>query len=109
MCGFKDKCTKDKRGRRVRRPIDQDILDRADHRMMENKELYRQRQMIVEHPFGTIKRGLGMTYFLTKGMQSVKAQISFAFLAYNMKRAINILGVKEIIRRLTGKKVFVSL
>ncbi|SNT28145.1 Transposase DDE domain-containing protein, partial [Anaerovirgula multivorans] len=61
-----------------------------------------QRQMIVEHPFGTIKRGLGMTYFLTKGMQSVKSEISFAFLAYNMKRALNILGIKEIMRRLTG-------
>ncbi|SET79979.1 Transposase DDE domain-containing protein, partial [Natronincola peptidivorans] len=71
--------------------------------------LYKQRQMIVEHPFGTIKRGLGMTYFLTKGMQSVKAEISFAFLAYNIKRAINILGVKEIIRRLTGKTASSSL
>lgn len=77
--------------------------------MIENKELYKQRQMIVEHPFGTIKRGLGMTYFLTKGMQSAKTEISFAFLAYNMKRALNILGIKAIMRRLTDKKAFVSL
>ncbi|MCC5909745.1 MAG: IS1182 family transposase [Clostridiaceae bacterium] len=108
-CDFKDKCTKDKRGRQVRRPIDQDFLDRVDQRTAKNKDLYKQRQMIVEHPFGTIKRGLGMTYFLTKGMQSAKAEISFAFLSYNMKRVINILGVKEIIKRLTGKKGFVSL
>ncbi|WP_083761055.1 transposase [Alkaliphilus metalliredigens] len=80
-CDFKDKCTKDKRGRRVRRSIDQDFLDRVDQRTAENKELYKQRQMIVEHPFGTIKRGLGMTYFLTKGMPSAKMEISFAFLA----------------------------
>ncbi|WP_093315653.1 transposase [Tindallia californiensis] len=92
-----------------RRPIDQDFLDRVDQRTAENKDLYKQRQIIAKHPFGTIKRGLGITYFLTKGMQSVKAEISFAFLAYIMKRAINILGVQEIIRRLTGKKVFVNL
>ncbi|NLV77022.1 MAG: hypothetical protein GX023_08610 [Tissierellia bacterium] len=35
----------------------------------------------------------------------MKAEASLAFLAYNMKRAINILGVKEIIRRLTAKRV----
>ncbi len=61
--------------------------------------------MIVEHPFGTVKRGFGITYFLTRGLKSVKAEASLAFLAYNMKRAINILGVKEIIRRLTAKRV----
>ncbi len=105
ICEFKNKCTKDKRGRRIRRPIDQDFLDIVDKRTSENKELYRQRQMIVEHPFGTVKRGLGITYFLTKGLRSVKTEISLAFLAYNMKRAINILGVKEIIRRLTGKSI----
>ncbi|KJF25447.1 hypothetical protein TZ02_18545 [Clostridium aceticum] len=31
------------------------------------------------------------------------------FSLYNMKRAINILGIKEIVRRLTGKKVLYSL
>ena len=50
-----------------------------------------------------------MTYFLTKGIQSVKAEISYGFLAYNIKRVINILGVKEIIRRLTGKTTPISL
>jgi len=62
-CEFKDKCTKDKIGRRIRRSIDQDFLDIVDERTKENKELYRQRQMIVEHPFGTIKRGLGIHIF----------------------------------------------
>jgi len=103
QCELKDKCTKDKNGRRIKRSIDQDFLDIVDERTRENKELYKQRQMIVDHPFGTIKRGLGITYFLTKGLPSVKMEASLAFLAYNMKRVINILGVKKIIRRLTGK------
>lgn len=104
-CEFKDKCTKDKNGRRIRRSIHQDFLDKVDKRTAKNKKLYKQRQMIVEHPFGTVKRGFGITYFLTRGLKSVKAEASLAFLAYNMKRAINILGVKEIIRRLTAKRV----
>ncbi|HZK57710.1 MAG TPA: IS1182 family transposase [Clostridia bacterium] len=102
-CEFKDKCTKNEKGRVIKRPVDQDCLDRVDERTSENTELYRQRQMIVEHPFGTIKRGFGITYFLTRGLGSVKAEVSLAFLAYNMKRVTNILGIKEIMRRLTGK------
>jgi transposase len=107
-CEFKEKCTKNKKGRQIRRSIDQDFLDIVDERTLENKEFYRQRQMIVEHPFGTVKRGFGITYFLTRGLESVKAETSLAFLAYNMKRVINILGTKEIIRRLTGKKLSVN-
>lgn len=33
----------------------------------------------------------------------MKAEASLAFLAYNMKRVMNILGIKEIIRKLIGK------
>ncbi|WP_427338152.1 transposase [Caloranaerobacter sp. DY30410] len=57
-CVFKDKCTKAKKGREVIRWVHQDLLDEIDKQTKENKEKYKQRQMIVEHPFGTIKRGL---------------------------------------------------
>ena len=56
--------------------------------------------MIVEHPFGTIKRIWGYSYFLTRGLKSVNIESGLAFLAYNITRAMNILGVKEIVRRL---------
>jgi transposase len=101
-CALKDKCTKSKDGRIITRSIDQDFLDIVDQRTFDNKELYKTRKMIVEHPFGTIKRGWGLSYFLTRGIESVKAESSLAFLAYNMKRVINILGVKEILKRLKG-------
>jgi len=55
---------------------------------------------IVEHPFGTIKRGWGAYYFLTRRKVSVSAEISLSFLAYNLKRVINILGTEEILKRL---------
>jgi len=99
-CKLKDQCTKAKRGRTIYRGIDQDLLDQVDKRTRENKELYTRRQMIVEHPFGTIKRSWGYSYFLTRGLNSVKTESGLAFLAYNITRAINILGVREIVSRL---------
>ena len=60
--------------------------------------------MIVEHPFGTIKRSFGAYYFLTRGEKSVTVEIGLSFLAYNMKRAINILGNKEILKKLREKR-----
>lgn len=101
-CEYKNLCTKSEDGRVIARTVDQDFLDTVDQRTSENKELYKTRQMIVEHPFGTIKRGWGLSYFLTRGTESVKTEVSLAFLAYNTKRVINILGVKEILKRLRG-------
>ena len=58
--------------------------------------------IIVEHPFGTIKRSWRAYYFLTKGKLSVTAEVVLTFLAYNMKRVINILGNAEKIKRKKG-------
>jgi transposase len=99
-CQNKSKCTKSKDGRIITRNIDQDFLDTVDERTSKNKTKYRQRQMIVEHPFGTIKRNLGYYYFLTRGLESVKTEMGLGFLAYNFRRVLNILGVKEMIKRL---------
>lgn len=99
-CELRDRCTKAKRGRSIFRNIEQNLLDEVDKRTAENKILYSRRQMIVEHPFGTIKRNWGYNHFLTRGLESVKTETCLMFLAYNLKRAINILGVKEILKRL---------
>lgn len=50
----------------------------------------------VEHPFGTLKRNMDAGYCLTKGLRNVSGEFSLAFLAYNMKRAIHILGSKRL-------------
>ena len=54
-----------------------------------------------------IKRVWGAYYFLTRRKASVTAEMSLTFLAYNMRRAINILGAKEIIKRLRERRVVV--
>ena len=71
-------------------------------RIEQNKEYYRRRQAIVEHPYGTIKRQWGFSYILTKKyMQRAGADVGLMFVAYNLRRLINILGknvVKEYFR-----------
>jgi len=103
-CEFRSRCTSAKKGRSICRHVDQDFLDRIDLQTKRNMEKYKLRQMIVEHPFGTIKRGWGAYFFLTKRKVSVSTEISLSFLAYNLKRAINILGTEEILRKLRQRR-----
>ena len=54
--------------------------------------LYRRRQAIVEHPYGTIKRYWGLSYMVTKkGMERAAADVGLMFTAYTLKRIMNIL------------------
>jgi len=66
-----------------------------------DRDLVNQRKCIVEHPFGTIKRTMDAGYMLTKGKQSVSGELALTFLAYNLKRAINILGTKRVINAIS--------
>ena len=62
-----------------------------------DKEKLRQRKSIVEHPFGTIKRGMDTTHCLLKGIDNVRGEFALTFLAYNLKRVINILGAPRLL------------
>jgi hypothetical protein len=72
-------------------------------RGLKRNDIYLKRGSIVEHPFGTIKRHFGYTHFLTRGLNSVNAEGSFICLVYNLKRLINIMGVKELVQRFREK------
>ena len=53
------------------------------------------------HPYGTLKRNMNQGYFLTKGLDNVKAEFSLSVLAYNINRTLNIIGIKEMIATLS--------
>lgn len=108
-CPNKDLCTKSSKGRIINRSKDQDFLDIVDARTEQNMDKYLKRQMIVEHPFGTVKRSMNAGYFLTRGLESVRAEADLTFLAYNIKRVINILGVKAIISRIEARISHIQL
>jgi hypothetical protein len=54
------------------------------------------RKRLVEHPFGTMKRAMNQGYFLMKGKKKVAAEMSLSVLAYNIKRAMTVLGVEKL-------------
>ncbi len=92
QCPNRDKCTKAKNGRVITRGEYEEVLRNAVKKYKNNKELYHKRQEIVEHPFGTIKRSLGFTYFLTRGKANVRTENFLHVLIYNIKRLLKILG-----------------
>ena len=81
---------------------DEDIMRRVSENTKKENNIYKKRGSISEHLFGTIKRHFGYTYLLTRGLDSVNTEVSLIRLAYNFKRIINIVGVKELIRKFRG-------
>jgi len=101
-CPFKDKCTTasgKKNGRIVTRWRFEDIIEgiRKMMRTPKAEKIVKKRKELCEHPFGTIKRALNQGYLLLKGLRKVNGEVGLTMLAYNMRRAINILGVKSLI------------
>jgi len=94
-CAIKKQCTTGNE-RRVSRWVHEDVLDRAQARLDKQPDSMRVRRATVEHPFGTLKSWMGATHFQMKTLPRVSTEMNLHVLAYNMKRAINLLGTKEI-------------
>ena len=58
----------------------------------------RKRMCLSEHPFGTVKWYHGAHYLLCKGKEKATAELGLSFLAYNLRRAINLVGIEALIR-----------
>ena len=69
------------------------VQDRLD----EAPEAMRLRRRTVEHVFGTLKAWMGSSHFLTRTLPRVRTEMSLQVLAYNLKRAIKILGAGPLI------------
>jgi len=94
-CPFISKCTSSARGRgRVIERSEYSPYLEANKRNVEEKQhLYKRRQAIVEHPYGTIKRQWGFNYITTKrGIERASADVGLMFTAYNLRRLINLIG-----------------
>ncbi len=96
QCAIKDQCTTGKY-RRVTRWEHEDVLDQVEARIDKEPEKLAVRRATVEHPFGTIKSWMGATHFQMKTLKHVSTEMSLHVLAYNLKRAMNILGVNRLI------------
>jgi transposase len=95
-CSMKSQCTTGT-NRRIARWEHEDVLERMQQRVSNRPDLARVRRQTVEHPFGTLKAWMGATHFLTKTLPKVGTEMSLHVLAYNMKRMMQIMGVRALI------------
>lgn len=99
-CPLRAQCTTSKYGRRIKRWVHHEVLDRLRARLQENPEILRRRKALVEHPFGTIKVAMNHERFLMKGLRHVTTEIKLTVLCYNFKRVMSILGTGKMIEML---------
>lgn len=95
-CSLRSQCTTNKNGRVIERTQYQQYVDRNNDRVNLNPEYYRQRQQIIEHQFGTLKRQWHFDYTLTRTKQKVLGEVYLAFTCYNLKRIVSILGFEAL-------------
>jgi transposase len=99
-CPVKLLCTSRAGGREIDRSQYADAVEENNKRYQANAQLYRKRQEINEHIFGTIKRQWGYNHTNLTGLEKVNGEHSLIMLVYNIKRSINILGVPDLIAKL---------
>lgn len=95
-CPIKAQCTTGDY-RRISRWEHEKVLESMQDRLDRQPEMMRLRRQTVEHPFGTIKHWMGWTHFLTKTLSSVSTEMSLHVLAYNLKRAMRVLGIEGLL------------
>ncbi len=95
-CPIRAQCTTGKH-RRVSRWVHEDVIERAQARLVAKPNAMQIRRATVEHPYGTLKGWMGSTHFLTRTLVHVSTEMSLHVLAYNMKRVINLIGTKQLL------------
>jgi transposase len=106
QCRLRANCTLSKR-RSIARSWFADAAERAHERSRAKPHLMRLRAATAEHPFGNLKAML-KGGFCVRTMVKVKGEMALAVLAYNMKRAANVLGIEQLMEKLWLHRVWGS-
>jgi len=95
-CALKAACTKSD-FRQLSRYANEAQLDRMAARVAARPDLQDIRRQTVEHPFGTIKQWMNQGAFLMRRLDNVRGEFSLTALAYNLRRAITLIGVPGLV------------
>ena len=107
-CPVKTLCTKNKNGRVLERSEYAEYVEKNRINIESNPKLYKRRQAIVEHPYGTIKRQWGFNYIMTKkGIKRASADVGLIFTVYNLRRIMNILSTEMFKKYLKVLALFI--
>jgi len=91
-CRLRTECTQS-RHRRIYRSRDEAAVERLAQRVEQRPDLIAKRKTIVEHVFGTL-RHWGQDEFVTRGLAGVRAEFNLSCLAYNFRRALQLVSVQ---------------
>ena len=95
-CALKKQCTRNRANRTITREQDEGLMEAMAARVAAHPEKMKLRKQLCEHPFGTLKRWFGYTYFLVKGLEGVRCEWSLMTLAYNLKRVLNLVSFEKL-------------
>ena len=95
-CALKARCTA-AASRKITRYENEAVLDRMAERLAAHPEMLDIRRESVEHPFGSIKQWMGQGAFLMRRLENVRAEFSLTAIAYNLRRAISLVGIPALI------------
>jgi transposase len=99
-CTLRKRCTEAQGPRRIKRLVNEEVIERMAARVAAQPDKLKQRKALVEHPFGTLKRALNHGYFLLRSLPKVKGEFSLSVFTYNLKRVLNILGTERMVAAL---------
>ena len=88
----------------IQRQLNQGAIDRNNKRVTQNPAYYKQRQQIIEHQFGTLKRHWGFNHLLTRGKYKVLSECALILTIYNLRRSLSILGFEVLLKRIKALK-----
>ena len=103
-CPFSEQCQGNRKkqghGKTIRHGENESAVRANAKRMKDDPAAYKKRKRVIEHPFGTIKRSWGYYYTLVKTKKKVGGEFALIYVCYNLRRVINIMGVKELVKAL---------
>ena len=102
-CPLKAHCTRNQGNRTITREADEGVMEAMAARLKAQPQKYALRKQLCEHPFGTIKRWFGYSYFLVKGLEKVRCEWSLMTLAYNFKRVLKLMSFAQLMAALGVK------
>ena len=104
-CPVKQHCTGRKDGgREIERSEFAHAVEANLKKLQENAPLYKRRQMIIEHIFGTLKRKWGFGFTDLRGLEKVNGEFALIMTVYNFKRTITLIGIKELTEKIKSWK-----
>jgi hypothetical protein len=95
QCPLKTPCTT-AGYRKLSRLKNEPVVERQAARVQARPDVVAERKTIVEHVFGTL-RLWGHDVFLCRGLAMVRAEFSLSALTYNLRRALNVVGVAALL------------